>query len=114
MREQDFLRIVEGLQKVNVGIHGCNVWLYSNNPFQQIVIISFDKDFCSDVPHENTYSQWGVVLDGEIVLYTDVEQTLERGDTFFIPKGTLHRVKIKAGYKDITFFDGPRYKNNII
>jgi len=110
MQEQDFLRIVEGLQKVNVGIRGCNVWLYNNNLFQQIVIMFFDKDFYSDAPHKNICSQWGIVLDGEIILHTDVKQTLKRGDVFFIPKGTPHQVEIKAGYKDITFFYGLRYK----
>ena len=71
---------------------------------QQFVFMSFTED--NDVPEHSHAGQWAVVLDGVIELKVDgVVRQYSRGDTYYIPAGTLHSAKIHRGYKDLTFFD---------
>ena len=111
MQQYEFFpEMVKRMERLSLTIPGLTAWLLESKSNRQIVIMQFDQDFFSKESHKNEYSQCGVVLDGEIVLHIDVKQTMKKGDTFFIPKGMMHRVEIKAGYKDITFFDGLRHK----
>lgn len=105
-----FLEIVAKLKKLCFDIPGVNAWILETKDNKQVVIMSFDQDFSSKEPHINECSQWGIVINGNAILYTNREQRLTKGDSFFIPSGTPHRVEIKAGYTDITLFDGLRYK----
>jgi len=88
---------------------GLNAWIIPMENGWQIAIMHFTKGSTSDKSHVNDCSQWGVVLDGEMVLWSPRKRVLKKGDTFFISKGTPHRVIVRAGYKDITIFDGQRY-----
>ena len=108
-KEELFPEMITKSKQLNLDIVGAVAWILKTQDNRQIVIMQFNQDFSSVEPHVNECSQWGIVLDGETTLYTDHEELLEKGDTFFIPSGVPHRVKIKAGYKDITIFDGPRY-----
>ena len=62
-------------------------------------------------PHSHN-AQWGVVLDGEMeITINGVVHHLKKGDSYFIDTDEVHSAKIKAGYKDLTFFDQvDRYK----
>ena len=109
MKRNDFLRtFLKNLQKLKMNTPGVTGWLLRKDNWQ-IVIMRFDRDFASEKSHVNKYSQWGVVLEGNGTLYTSHRQELEKGDSFFIPEMVPHRVEIRAGYKDITIFNGPRY-----
>lgn len=88
---------------------GFTAWVIQAKNGWQIAIMQFEQDSISDEFHTNDYSQWGVVLDGEMSMWSPHKRVLRKGDTFFIPKGTPHRVATKKGYKDITIFDGQRY-----
>jgi len=107
-----FLGLSPALHRFKIaalGDSGCTTWVFQAKNGWQIVIMQFKKDSISDEFHTNDCSQWGVVLDGEMSLWSPRKRVLRKGDTFFIPKGTPHRVAITAGYKDITIFDGQRY-----
>ena len=105
----DFLQaFFKNLKKLKTDTPGITGWLIERGNWQ-ITIMRFDRDFTSDRLHVNKYSQWGIVLEGSIILYTNRKQELKRGDTFFISKMTPHRVEIRAGYRDVTIFNGPRY-----
>lgn len=105
-----FPEMITGLKQADLGVPGATVWTLNVKDSKQIAIMQLDQDFLSVEPHTNKHSQWGIILSGEVTLYTDRERKLKKGDTFFIPAGVAHKVKIKAGYKDVTIFDGPRYK----
>ncbi|RPH85929.1 MAG: cupin domain-containing protein [Desulfobacteraceae bacterium] len=62
-------------------------------------------------PHQHQ-AQWGVVLEGELLMTLDgVTQKYRRGDSYFIPAGVTHSAKILSPVKVLEFFDEPaRYR----
>jgi quercetin dioxygenase-like cupin family protein len=79
---------------------------------QQFIFMEFEED--ADIPPHSHNAQWGVVLDGEIELTINGKVHLfKKGDSYYIEKDEVHSAKIKAGYKDLTFFDQvDRYRPN--
>ena len=62
-------------------------------------------------PHQHQ-AQWGVVLEGEMLMTVGgVTQKYGRGDSYFIPAGVTHSVKILSPMKALDLFDEPaRYR----
>jgi len=109
-----FSKLVEALCQAKVTIFSdrdCITWLICAKNGWQIALMWFKRNSISDEFHINDFSQWGVIIAGEMLLWISNKRKrlLRRGDTFFIPEGIPHRVAIKAGYKDITIFNGRRY-----
>lgn len=104
-----FPNIITNLPQADIPIDGLTSHLLQGAN-HQVVFMCFKKDI--EVPEHSHESQWGVVLEGEIVLTINVErQIYKKGDTYFIPKNVPHSAKIKAGYKDVTLFNQKdRYK----
>lgn len=43
------------------------------------------------LPEHSHASQWGIVIEGEFeIAFGDVKKTYRKGDTYFVPEGTLH------------------------
>ena len=91
------------------------MWLIQTKNGWQIALMEFKKEIVSCDFHVNDCSQWGIVLRGAMSLWLSnkKKQILRKGDMFSIPKGMPHRVNIKAGYQDVTVFNGQRYKLNL-
>ena len=64
------------------------------------------------VPEHAHGAQWGIVVDGELLLKIGGEtRILRRGDEYFVPPGIRHAATLKAGSRVIDFFDVPdRYQ----
>ena len=62
-------------------------------------------------PHQHR-AQWGVVLEGEMLMTVGgVTQKYGRGDSYFIPAGVTHSIKILSPMKALDLFDEPtRYR----
>jgi len=98
-----FPEILTTLPRPDIPVEGLDAYLIQGNS-QQVIIMSFDKD--TEVPGHSHEAQWGVVLDGRIELCINGNtQFFRKGDSYFIPEGTVHSAKIKKGYKDITIFN---------
>ena len=104
-----FPNIITGHQSADIPIDGVNSSLIQAGQ-QQFVFMQFDKD--AEVPEHFHEAQWGVVLDGEMILtIAGQEKKLIRGDTYYIDKDVRHSAKIKKGFTDLTLFNQPdRYK----
>ncbi len=110
MSKEDFFPdIITNLQEANIPVEGVRAYLLQGMN-QQLLFMTFDNDV--EVPEHTHEAQWGVVLDGEIELTIGgTKCIINKGDTYFIPKGVKHSAKIKKGYKDITLFNQKdRYK----
>jgi len=105
----NFPDIISALPQIDVPIEGLESHLIQG-PHQQVVFMAFEGDV--DVPEHSHEEQWGVVLEGKIDLAIGGEKhTLTKGDSYLIPRGTVHSARIYAGYKDLTVFNqGDRYK----
>lgn len=105
----DFPDIITALPHADIPIEGLSSYLLQGEK-KQILFMKFEKDV--DVPEHSHEAQWGVVLNGEMILTIEKKELiLRKGDEYFIPKGKRHSAKIKAGYRDITLFNQKdRYK----
>ncbi len=59
--------------------------------------------------HRHEFDEYMVCVEGEYTMIINEKETmLRRGDEFFIPKGTLHGGRVKAGTRTIHVFGGKR------
>jgi quercetin dioxygenase-like cupin family protein len=65
----------------------------------------------SEVPPHSHEAQWGVMLDGEMELTVDGRRRVyTRGETYFIPTGTIHSGRAVTDCKVLdVFFTPARY-----
>ena len=105
----EFPDIISNLPQADIPIPGLTAYLLQGVD-QQVVCMSFEEDV--EVPEHAHAAQWGVVLEGEIELTVGgATATYRKGDTYYIPRNVPHRAQIRAGYRDLSFFDQKdRYK----
>lgn len=74
-----------------------------------VVFFTFLQDM--DLPPHAHGAQWGTVVQGEITLtLAGVPRICRAGDSYSIPAGVQHSVKIKAGTRVIdVFHEADRY-----
>lgn len=74
------------------------------------VFFTFHKDV--DLPAHAHKGQWGTVIQGSIEQTIDGTSRIYRpGESYFIPSGTVHAVKIPAGTVALDIFEEPdRYR----
>jgi quercetin dioxygenase-like cupin family protein len=100
---------ITGLPQADILLEGATGYLLQGKN-QQILFMHFLED--AKLPPHAHEAQWGIVLEGTIVLVIDGEEFIfTKGDRYFIPEGVEHSGLIHAGYADITYFDAKdRYK----
>ena len=100
---------IQKLPEADVPFSGVRAWLLQSE-HGQLVFFGFTRDV--EVPAHQHGAQWGVVVDGEIVLtIADQTKTYRRGDSYFIPANTKHSALVKSGARVIDFFADPhRYR----
>ena len=74
-------------------------------------VVFFDVGEKSCIPPHSHSPQGGVVISGEMRLeLRGKEFLLLKGDSYFIPENTEHRVEVSAGFKAVDiFFENARY-----
>ena len=107
-----FQEAIKKLPEADIPIPGITAFL-SQDKNHQIVFMRFNQDV--EVPAHSHGAQWGIVLEGEIVLtIEDNKQKYTKGDRFYILEGETHSAKILAGYASMDFFaDKDRYKAKV-
>lgn len=71
-----------------------------------VVFFSFHQDL--DIPPHQHLAQWGTLVAGEIeITIAGTPRTMRPGDTWDIPAGVAHSVRIKAGARAIDVFEEP-------
>ena len=103
-----FPEAIRKLPQADIPVPGLSAYL-SQDKNHQIVFMYFSQD--AEVSPHSHDAQWGVVLEGKIVLTVEgQEYTYTKGDRFYIQKGQTHSAKIEAEYASMEFFaDKDRY-----
>lgn len=71
-----------------------------------MVMFEFHEDFA--MPEHHHKAQWGTVLAGQVELTIEGEATTYLpGQSYTIPSGAPHAVKVTAGTKAIDIFEEP-------
>jgi len=105
MNKKSFPQIIRNLPAADIPIDGVNAFI-SQSDSHQILFMEFDNNI--EVPDHSHGAQWGIVVAGEIELTIEgTKRTFKKGESYFIPEGTIHSAKISGGYSDVTFFDEP-------
>lgn len=109
MSSSEFPDFVQNLPEADLPFVGLRGWLLQSGSGQ---VLFNESDVEISVPEHLHGDQWGVVVDGEIELTVgDQTRTYSRGDTYFIPAGTLHRAQIYPGFRAVDYFaDLDRHK----
>ena len=77
-------------------------WLFQGDSGQ---ILFAESDVELPMAEHKHGDQWGVVIDGKIdMTIGEQTKTYSRGETYFIPGGTLHRARLKPGLRLVEFF----------
>jgi quercetin dioxygenase-like cupin family protein len=101
--------IISKLPKIDIPIGGVNGFLLQGTDTQ---LVFFEFNEVTTIPPHSHGAQWGIVVDGEIMLtISGIEKKYQKGDSYFIPEGAVHSGVTSASFKAIDFFDQPdRYK----
>ena len=101
--------MIRGLPEIDIPLPGVRGWLLAGDGKQ---VVFFDIQPVGKVPPHSHCDQWGFVLEGEMALTIgDETRVYRRGDSYFIPEGTVHSAEFLSRVNVIDVFDSPdRYQ----
>ena len=109
MECSEFPNFVKRLPEAKLPFDGPCAWLLQSEAGQ---IIFFESAVDFQIPEHSHGEQWGVVIDGMVELTIGGQtKTCSSGQTYFIPAGTAHAVKVHAPFRAVDYFLDPnRYE----
>ena len=109
MAELAFPGPIQALPEADISFRGIRGWLLAGERGQ---VVFMDIAPIGEVPPHAHGAQWGVVVEGEMVLTIGREtRTYRRGDSYFIPAGVVHSALFKSRVLVVDFFaDADRYQ----
>ncbi len=103
MNESSYPDIIKKLPKVKHSMDGVEGWLAQGENFQ---IAFFEIKPTAKVPPHSHGAQYGIVMEGEIILTIgDNTQVYGKGDTYIIPAGVIHHAECKSVVLVMDYFD---------
>jgi quercetin dioxygenase-like cupin family protein len=104
-----FAKIVAKLPQADISFKGVKGWLSQAKDHQ---LVFMDIAPIGEVAPHSHGAQWGIVVDGEMELTIGGKRhVFRKGDSYFIPKGTVHSARFTTRTFVIDFFaDRNRYK----
>jgi quercetin dioxygenase-like cupin family protein len=103
MTKATYPDIIKKLPKVKHSMEGVEGWLAQGEDFQ---IAFFEIQPTAKVPPHSHGAQFGVVIEGEMVLTIgDNTRVYRKGDTYSIPEGVTHYAECKSVVLAMDFFD---------
>jgi quercetin dioxygenase-like cupin family protein len=104
-----FPEMLERLPDIDINLPGVKGKLLQGQAMQ---VVFFDVENTGDIPPHHHQAQWGVILEGEAEMTIDGQiQTLRQGDSYFIPAGAVHSIRILSPMKALDIFDeAERYR----
>lgn len=104
-----FPPMIEKLPDIELALPGVRGKLFQGPEMQAVF---FTADGPGEIPAHQHKAQWGVILDGEVEMTVEGKTLiLKKGDTYYIPAGAVHAVRILSPMRALDFFDEPgRYR----
>lgn len=109
MNDSIFPDFVRRLPRADLPISGLQGWILQSDDGQLLFLEAQDE---VHLPEHSHCDQWGFVVNGTIELTIGGKtRTYKKGDSYYIPAGTLHGGVLHPGFKAVDFFsDRDRYK----
>ena len=104
-----FPEMIEKLPDIDIPFPNVQGKLFQGPKMQAVF---FTIEGSGEIPPHHHQAQWGVMLEGEAELTVEgKKQILRRGDSYFIPAGSVHSIRILSPMKALDFFNEPgRYQ----
>jgi quercetin dioxygenase-like cupin family protein len=104
-----FHKTITSLPQADIAFKGVKGWLSQAKDHQ---LVFMDIAPIGEVAPHAHGAQWGIVVDGEMELTIGGKKhVFRKGDSYFIPKGTVHSARFTERTFVIDFFaDKNRYK----
>jgi quercetin dioxygenase-like cupin family protein len=104
-----FSQVVAKLPQADIAFKGVKGWLSQAKDHQ---LVFMDISPIGEVAPHSHGAQWGIIVDGEMELTIGGKKhVFRKGDSYFIPKGTVHSARFTTRTFVIDFFaDRNRYK----
>jgi quercetin dioxygenase-like cupin family protein len=104
-----FPEIMEKLPDIDINLPGVRGKLFQGPNMQAVF---FALEGIGEIPPHTHQAQWGVILEGEAEMTIDGQtRIVRRGDSYTIPAGVVHSIRILSPLKALDFFDeAQRYK----
>lgn len=101
--------LITRLPEADIPGEGVRGWISQADDHQ---VVFFDIEPIGEVAPHSHGDQWGIVVEGEMVLTIDGEtRTYGPGDSYFIPAGVVHTATFRTRFRSIDIFaDVKRYQ----
>jgi quercetin dioxygenase-like cupin family protein len=97
--------MLRNLPEIEIPIEGVRGWLLQGEDKQ---VVFFDLEPIGEIPPHSHCNQWGLVLEGEMLLKIgDESRTYRKGDWYYIPEGVVHSATFPTRVQVIDIFDAP-------
>ena len=109
MPKTPFAAMITNLPQADIAFKGVTGWLSQAKDHQ---VVFMDIAPIGEVAPHAHGAQWGIVVDGEMELTIgNKTQVYRKGDSYFIPKGTVHAARFRTRTFVIDVFaDKNRYR----
>jgi quercetin dioxygenase-like cupin family protein len=109
MTARDFPEMIRALPDADIPLKGVRGKVLQGEKHQTVFL---DIDPIGAIPPHSHSAQWGIILEGEMVLTINGEaKTYRAGDCYFGPEGAPHSAEFKTHFRAVDFFNEPaRYK----
>ena len=105
MAEVDYPPMITSLPRVDIPLSGVLGWIFQGEDHQ---IVFFDIEPIGKIPEHTHGEQWGVVIEGEMILTIDgVAKHYRAGDSYHVPVGAVHSAEFISHFKAMDFFADP-------
>jgi quercetin dioxygenase-like cupin family protein len=104
-----FPELIRTLPEIEIAVPGIRGWLLQGSRTQAVF---FDIGGGIRIPAHSHCAQWGLVVEGEMILTIGGRaRTYRKGEWYFIPVGVAHGADFPIRVNVIDVFDDPaRYK----
>jgi quercetin dioxygenase-like cupin family protein len=104
-----FPEMIEKLPDIDIPFPNVKGKLFQGPGMQAVFFITEGP---GEIPPHHHQAQWGVMLEGEAELTVDGKaQIIRKGDSYYIPAGSVHSIRILSSMKALDVFNEPsRYQ----
>lgn len=102
-----FPDIITKLPEARLGIDGLKIYI-SHSDTHEVWFLETVVDV--DYPAHAHKSQWSSIVAGLVeVTINGKTKVCKKGDSYYLPEGVEHKIKMYAGYAEIIYLDDPDF-----